>query len=315
MLPAPCRRDVLRALAGGAAGLALGSIAAGRAVRAQARHASVTVTRLTDTLALLSGAGGNVVLAVGADRIAMVNGGARERSADLLAAVAAHASGRRVDALFNTDWHPDHTGSNETLGAAGSTIIAHEHTKQYLGARMFVDWQARTYEPLAAPGLPTETFYESGTLALGGERIEYGHLGQAHTDGDIYAFFPESNVLVAGDVLTVGTYPVADYTSGGWLGGLANATKTLLDRADASTRVVPGAGPVQTRADLQAQHEMLVTLRERFTKMMKEGMGVDDMLAAGATKEFDARLGDPALFLSTTYRGMWLHVRELGGIV
>ena len=72
---------------------------------------------------------------------------------------------------------------------------------------------------------------------------------------------------------------------------------------------------VQTRADLKVQHDMLVTLRERLHQMMRKGMGAEDMLAAGATKEFDQRCGDPTLFLSVTYRGMWLHVRELGGIV
>ena len=64
-------------------------------------------------------------------------------------------------------------------------------------------------------------------------------------------------MLVAGDVLSVGKYPIADYTTGGWLGGLVTATKTLLDLSNAETRIVPGTGPVQTRADLQAQHDML----------------------------------------------------------
>jgi hypothetical protein len=44
-------------------------------------------------------------------------------------------------------------------------------------------------------------------------------------------------------------------------------------------------------------------------------MGPEDMLAAGATKEFDARCGNPESFINITYRGLWLHVRELGGIV
>ncbi len=152
-------------------------------------------------------------------------------------------------------------------------------------------------------------------MTFGTERVEYGHLGQAHTDGDIYAFFPGPNVLMAGDVLSVGKYPICDYTTGGWLGGLVNATKTLIDLTNADTRVVPGVGLVQTRADLQAQHDMLATLRERLGKMMRQGMGSDDMIAAGATKDFDEKWGNPDLFVSTTYRGMWLHVRELGGIV
>jgi glyoxylase-like metal-dependent hydrolase (beta-lactamase superfamily II) len=123
------------------------------------------------------------------------------------------------------------------------------------------------------------------------------------------------NVLVAGDVLAVGTYPIADYISGGWLGGLMTASKTLLDLTNDQTKIVPGAGPVQTRADLKTQHDMLVTLRERLHQMMRKGMGAEDMLAAGATKEFDARCGDPELFVNITYRGLWIHVRELGGIV
>jgi hypothetical protein len=93
------------------------------------------------------------------------------------------------------------------------------------------------------------------------------------------------------------------------------ATKTLLDMANAETRVVPGVGPIQTKADLQAQFDMLSAVRERFVKMMRQGMGSEEMLAAGLTKEFDAKWGNPELFMTTNYQSMWLHVRELGGIV
>ena len=315
MLPAPHRRDVLRTLLGAAAGLAVGSTGFGRAVLAQHGGASISATRLGENLTLISGGGGNVVLAVGPDGAVMVNGGLREHSADVVRTVSDQAGGKPVRHLFNTDWHAEHTGSNEAFGRMGAQIIAHENTVQYLGAEMFVEWQHRTYKPLPKPALPTSTFYTSSTMTVGRERIEYGHLGQAHTDGDIYVFFPDANVLVAGDVLTVGTYPIADYTTGGWLGGLVTATKTLFDLANDQTRVVPGTGPLQTRADLKAQYDMLVTLRDRLGKMMKQGMGAEDMLAAGATKEFDERCGSPELFVSTAYRGMWLHVRELGGIV
>jgi cyclase len=220
-----------------------------------------------------------------------------------------------VQTLFNTDWHHEHTGSNETLGKAGTQIVAHEHTKQYLGADLFVDWQNRTYKARPPHARPTKTFHTLGKATHGVEPIEYGHLGQAHTDGDIYVFFRRSNVLVAGDVLSVGTYPIADYTTGGWLGGLATASKTLLDMTDAGTRVIPGTGPVQSRADLEAQHAMLVAMRDRLGKMMRQGMGADDMLAAGVTRDFDGKWGAPDLFVSTAYRGLWLHVRELGGVV
>jgi glyoxylase-like metal-dependent hydrolase (beta-lactamase superfamily II) len=311
--PAPNRRDFLGILLGGAAGLSLPSVAAGQT---QSRsHSGIAATALSDNLTHFSGGVGNVVVVTAADGLVLVNGGVQERSSDLLAAIAERTGGKRVQALFNTDWHREHTGSNETLGKAGATIIAHENTKQYLGAEIYVDWQKRTYKPLPPQALPRQTFYTSGKMTAGAERIEYGHLGQAHTDAAIYVFFPASNVLVAGDALSVGKYPIADYTTGGWLGGLIAANKTLLGLANAETRIVPGQGPIQTRADLQAQHDMLAAMLDRFAKMMKQGMGPDDIIAAAPTRELDAVWGNPDLFVATAYRSMWLHVRELGGIV
>jgi glyoxylase-like metal-dependent hydrolase (beta-lactamase superfamily II) len=293
---------------GGAVGLTLPSTALGQ-------RPSVTSTALSDNLTLFTGAGGNVLVVTAPEGLLMVNGGLQERSSELLQAIGDRAGGRRVRTLFNTDWHREHTGSNETLGKAGATIIAHEHTKQYLGAEIYVDWQNRTYKPLPAHALPTQTFYTSGTMRFGAEPIEYGHLGQAQTDAAIYVRFPASNVLVAGDALSVGKYPIADYTTGGWLGGLTNANKTLLGLANAETRIVPGVGPIQTLADLQAQHDMLAAMMDRLRQMIRQGLGPEDIIAAAATKEFDATWGNPDLFVSTAYRSMWLHVRELGGIV
>lgn len=283
--------------------------------RAQAPAAPLTVTPLNDRLHLIAGAGGNVLVVAGPDGLAMINGGRADRSNELLKMVSSQANGRRLTTLINTDWCPDHTGSNESIGAINAQIIAHEHTKQYLANDQFVEWQKRTYKAQPAKALPNKTFYTKAAITVGAERLEYGHLGQAHTDGDIYVHLPASNVLVAGDVLSVGRYPIADYTTGGWLGGMVTATKTLIDLSNAETRVIPGTGPVQTRADLQAQYEMLNTMRDRLAKMMRQGMSAKDMLAAGATKDFDEKWGDPSVFLPVTYRGMWLHVRELGGIV
>jgi glyoxylase-like metal-dependent hydrolase (beta-lactamase superfamily II) len=286
-----------------------------RLASAQVRRSPLTTTPLKEHLHLVSGGGGNALLVTSGDGLVLVNGGSSERSNELLKTVATQARGKRFAALFNTDWCADHTGSNEALGAIGAEIIAHEHTKQYLANDQFVEWQKRTYKAKPAGALPTKTFYTKDSITAGSERLDYGHLGQAHTDGDIYVHLPASNVLVAGDVLAVGQYPIADYTTGGWLGGLLTATKTLLDLSNGETQVIPGTGPVQTRAGLQAQYDMLSTMRDRLAKMMRQGMSASDMLAAGATKEFDEKWGDPKLFLSVTYRGMWLHVRELGGIV
>lgn len=307
------RRHFLQLLAGAAAGLSLADRVAAQS--APRESTPLSVSPLGPPLRLVSGAGGNVVVLNGASSVLMVDGGAHAHSQRLLSEIAAGTGGKRTEFLFNTDWHPEHTGSNLAVAEADGQILAHEFTKQYLAIDRYVDWQSRTHQPLPAKALPTRTFATAGSMMFGGQTVEYAPLGQAHTDGDISIFFRDANVLVVGDVMAVGTYPIADYTSGGWLGGLLAATKTLLSLANAETRIVPGEGPVQTRADLQAQYDMLAACRDTFVKMMRQGMSADEMLAAGATKAFDARWGDPQLFVKTSYRGLWLHVREVGGIV
>jgi cyclase len=298
------RRQFLGALAG-AAGASL----------CRADGPPLAATKLTDSFIQITGAGSNVLAVVGPDGVLMVDGGLKERSAELLKLVSDQSGGRPVQTLFNTHWHPEHTGSNEALGKAGAKIVASENTKLWLGTEIDVGWQKKTYEPSPKAAMPTQTFYTSGKMTFGKEPVEYAVMPQAHTDGDIYVFFPGPNILVAGDVISVASYPVLDYSTGGWIGGLVNAQRTLLQLANADTRIIPGSGPVQTKADLQSLNDMCNTLRGRFTDLMKKGMGPKEMIAAKPTKEYDEKYGDPELFIANAYRGLWGHVRELGGIV
>lgn len=298
------RRHFLGALMG-AAGASL----------CRADTAPLAATKLADNFIQITGAGSNVLAVTGPDGVLLVDGGLKERSAELLKLVAEQSGGRPVHTLFNTHWHPEHTGSNETLGQAGAKIVAHENTKLWMGTEIDFGWQKKTFEPSPKAALPNQTFYTTGKMTFGKEQIEYALMPQAHTDGDIYVFFPGPNILVAGDVVSVASYPVLDYTTGGWIGGMVNAQKTLLELGNAQTRILPGSGPVQTRADVQALNDMCSTLRDRLLKLMKQGMGPKEMIAAKPTKEYDEKWGNPELFIANTYRGLWGHVRELGGIV
>jgi cyclase len=330
------RRDFCRTILAGTAGLALAPKSA--SVFAQTGTSPISVTKLTDTISLIRGAGSNVVLVNGPDGALMVNGGTAERSAELLKVVAEQTGGKPVQVLFNTDWHLENTGSNDTLGKAGATIIAHENTKLWMGAEFHVQWQNKTYKPRAKEARPNKTFYTTETITFpratekmtfGKEEIHYGYLGQAHTDGDIYVFFPGPNILVTGDLFTVGSYPIIDWSTGGWIGarGLppgkcstgaiavfvgTRADTMFLQVANEQTRVIPGSGPVQTYSDLKELADMMETLRGRFYNMIGSGMTAADMYRAAPTKEFDAKWGDPKQFLANVYPGLWNHVRELG---
>jgi cyclase len=158
-------------------------------------------------------------------------------------------------------------------------------------------------------------FRSDGKMQHAGTDVAYGHLWQAHTDGDIYVHLPQQNVLVVGDLLSVGAYPILDYTTNGWIGGMADANRRLLALCNDQTRIVPGTGPVVGKAELQAHSDMLAAMRTILVKGIKSGGNGDDFIQQKLSKDFDAQWGDPQLFLQNAYLGLWAHARELGGIV
>jgi cyclase len=273
---------------------------------------ALTVTDLSDRLFVISGGGGNVTVFNSPEGVLLVDGGSPERSSDVLKLVKQRTGSSKIHTLFNTHWHWDQTGSNETLGKAGTRIIAHENTRLWLTTDVNSKWQNRTFKPLPKQAQPNKTIYTNESLQFGGEQIDFGYLPQAHTDGDLYVFFKNANVLVGSDVVSAGAYPVIDYCTNGWIGGLVNATQTLLGLGNASTRFVAGVGPTLARADLEAENAMLAAMKTRLAKLLAQGMSVQDMLAATPTRDYDAKWGDPTLFISNAWPGLVQRARELG---
>jgi glyoxylase-like metal-dependent hydrolase (beta-lactamase superfamily II) len=299
---------VHRLLAGAAASIGTNI----RDTPAATRTTALTVLELAPQVWLLQGGGGNVLVKQAPEGVLLVDGGSPERSHDVLELIRERTGGAPIRLLFNTHWHWDQTGSNPTLGPKGTRIIAHENTRLWLGTRIDSKWEHRVYPPLPERARPNDTFYTQATITFGGERIDYGYLPQAHTDGDIYVFLRDANVLAAGGVAARGAYPILDYSTNGWIGGMANATQTLLGLAAAETRIVPASGEVLARADLEQEHAMLATLKPRLSQLLAQGMSVQDMLAAAPTREFDAHWGDPTLFIANAWPGLVARSRELG---
>jgi glyoxylase-like metal-dependent hydrolase (beta-lactamase superfamily II) len=273
------------------------------------------MTDLGSDLVLVSGAGANVVALASADGLLLVDGGTEQHAAALQGALAQRWPGQPVEIAFNTNWRAEHTGANAALRGAGATVMAHENTKLWLGGDFFVDWEDRHYAPRPAAMLPNKTFYTSGKVEIGGRNVEYWHLPRAHTDGDVAVFFPDANVLVASDLLSVGHYPVPDYATGGWIGGFIEATQKLLDATDAKTRVVAAEGGAHGRAELEAQLEVCKAVAQKTAEAFRAGMSFADFVASKPTAAFDAKWGDPQLFLRLVYKGGFAHLRELGGVI
>lgn len=295
------RREFLRTIAGGAAALSF--------ARAGLAQGSPAASKLTDRVTLITGAGNNVIALAGDGGSLLVDCGDAAHAQDVLKLAGP------VKTVFNTHWHMESTGANEAMAKAGAKLISQISTELWMTQEITHDWENKVFPPRAKEARPTETFYTTGKTTFGGEEIEYGILPVAHTDGDIYVYFAQSNILMTGDTVQPGRLPVLDWFCGGWIGGMQQAQRTLLGLANDSTKIIPGSGPVMTKADLQANFDTITKIREQLVTLMKHGMGPQDMINGKAMKDFGQLSGDPDQFLYTAYRGLWAHARELGGIV
>ena len=294
-------------------GLALAG--AGALPRVAAAADALSIRPLNGRISLIEGAASNIVVASAGGELLLVDGGAAAGSRALEKLLEQHYPGQKLRVVFNTHWHHAHVGFNAAARDQGADVVAHEHTRLWLTTTVNSRWEGTTYRPLPKAAWPNRTFhYEPQTLAFGGGNVEFVHLGQAHTDGDIYVRFPEDNIIVTGDVLAPGRYPIIDTASNGYLGGVNTALRTIGALCDDSTRLVPGSGPVAGVAALKLQQEMGNEVLVKMSENYRKGGTFEEFLASRPTAAFDAQLGDPSRFLKLAYDSAWYHVNPMGGL-
>ena len=308
ILPLLSRRNVLTDAVRGLVGVSLGAGLL-RPLLAQAPPARAPVTDLGGDFRVLSLGQTNVLAVADSTGVALVDGAPAGRAAALAELVATLPQTGRVHTLFNTHWHPEHTGSNESLGQAGATIVAQDNTKQWLTTDVTWPWSEETVATLPAVGLPNKTFFDETELMVGGRTVRCGHLRDCpHTDGDMYVYFPEENVLAVGDAVWGTGWPSIDWWTGGWIGGLVGGLDTLFYVANADTRIVPARGPMLTHADLRKHYDMYSVIWERLVKTLYSGGGPEEALAAKPTQEFDAIMGPSDAFVERAFQSLWAYL-------
>jgi cyclase len=308
------RRNFLKAAMSAAAGLASTPLLSGlagcqSAGQTTTRATALPIEKLTERVTVITGAPGNVIALMSAAGVLLVDSG----SAPLAGGVRKSLAGAKVHTLFNTHYHADQTGGNVLFGKEGATVHAHKITQQWLSTDYYVPGEDRWVEALPEIGRPTRTFRLKGEISAGVERVEYGYLLEAHTRGDIYVFFRDSNVLAVGDVASPLRDPAHDWFSGGWLGGRVDALDDLLELANDQTRIVPAYGPVMTRTELQAERDTMLKLYDRTTLLTTQGYSAQDMLDAGVLQEVSRTFAAPYRFLYDVAQGHWAHYTNFGG--
>ncbi len=224
-------------------------------------------------------AGGNIGLSVGDDGVVMIDD-SMPPMLDIMKKAVKSITSKPVDFLINTHVHGDHLGNNESIAKDGTHIVAHENLRTHLLTKGY-------NKKAASKGmLPVITFSHSMAFHLNGQDAQLIHAKKAHTDGDAFVYFKQANVIHAGDTFFNGMFPYIDLSSGGSVNGYINAQKRILKLADNNTKIIPGHGPLATKADLKKTLDMIVDAKSIIKKLIKQGKSEDEVVKLNPLKKY-----------------------------
>ncbi|WP_375750077.1 MBL fold metallo-hydrolase [Vibrio sp. HN007] len=211
--------------------------------------------------------GGNLGLLVGDEGVLLIDSGLKKAANVTLEAVE-KVAGREVDFVINTHIHADHLAGNFVFAEKGATIIAHENTRKAL----------LKDEKFNKKGLPHVAITDKTSLHLNGQTIELITIPDAHTDSDIIIYFPEANVIHAGDMVFKNIFPNIDLRNGGDIDRFIAGQYLILDLGDDDTKIIPGHGTLATKADIKAGIDMLTGAKNSIKSMIDKGMNLEEIL-------------------------------------
>lgn len=239
---------------------------------------------------MLQGAGGNIGLSIGEDSAFLVDDQYAPLTPRIVAAVKA-VTDKPVKFVLNTHWHFDHSGGNENLGAAGALIVAHDNVRRRMSTDQFMAFFDMKVPAAPKLALPVVTFNDTVTFHINGDELHAFHVPPAHTDGDSVVHFRRADVIHTGDLFFNGFYPFIDVDSGGSIEGMIGAADRMLGMARDTTKIIPGHGPLATRADLKAYRDMLAGLRDAMKPLVDSGKTLEQATAARPFAAFDPKWG------------------------
>lgn len=259
------------------------------------------------------GGGGNIGASIGDDGVLLVDS-LFEPMADSLVRAVRTVTDEPIRFLINTHVHPDHIGGNEPLRDLGVLIFAHDNTRsRFFFERNRFPRRGGSFAPAPSErARPEVTFDSEVGFHVNGEEVRAFLAPPAHTDGDVFVYFPESDVLHLGDVFRTTSYPIMDVFNGGSLRGTIAALDLAIDIAGPNTKVIPGHGlDIVGRDSMIEFRDMILDVRSQVYDMIQQGIHLDEIMAANITAGYDPKWGQEAGWTAIDFVPIVYY--ELGG--
>lgn len=244
-------------------------------------NVQITSRKLTESVYLLQGSGGNMGLLVGEDGALLIDDQFAPLSEKIKTAIA-ELNGGEVKVLVNTHLHGDHSGGNDNFGRWGALIVAQDNVRE----RMMGGNQPRAKE-----ALPVVTFPDRISLHWNNEELNLYHFAPGHTDGDVLIHFTKQNVLHTGDLFVRTGYPFLDLNNGGSINGYIENMDHILELTNAETKIIPGHGDLATREDVKRLRECIVDIRNTVQAALTNGTKVEDVSGLPIASKYDSVFG------------------------
>lgn len=162
---------------------------------------------LRNNIGIFTERGGTIGWYVTKDGVVVIDSQYPESAKNLVAGLQQRTS-RKIDILFNTHHHGDHTSGNFFLKDYAAKIVAHENCK------LFQEKNDKK-DPAKPQAYANATFTNTWSDELGKEKVTARYFGPAHTTGDSVIHFEEANIAHVGDLVFNQTFPFIDSNGGG----------------------------------------------------------------------------------------------------
>ncbi|MBL4622774.1 MAG: MBL fold metallo-hydrolase [Immundisolibacteraceae bacterium] len=256
--------------------------------------------------------GGNVGVFVGAEGVLVVDSMFPALGDRLLAEIR-KTTDAEVKYLVNTHIHPDHTSGNGVLASEDVLILAHDNIRTRALQKYRWPRNGGSFAPKPAEAArPFLTFSDAISFHFNGEEVRAFIVPAAHTDGDTFVHFTQSDVLHLGDVFRTTSYPVIDVYNGGSLAGTIQALGIAIEMAGPNTRIIPGHGVIVVSPEALIEfRSMIEDVRDRVHDMINKGMNLSEIMSQQPTAKHDARWGQDPGWNANHFVPVVYH--ELGG--